>query len=441
MTRTRMEKEELVIKYEKSIQANESLQEQLASNIQATDKSGSEKKNKIDQLERQVSALESSLQAKNQNIDIKDKELTQVKKDYENYKLRAQSVLKQSKEKVQEEDVKKKQEDIFALEKMNDALNDKLKNLSGELRTLTIEKNGIQEEHDRLMSRHSVLMQESAAKERSWREKMEQKEIMIKQSEHDNAGNIERIQKTLENLKQTHRQELELVKTNNSSEVSKLKQQLDTRENEVIRLELVLAKEQEARRLAEELMGKAAESGNRFDNKLDIREIEREACEGQEVDIQGLGNSLTSPVPLDQLLAQSDLPDNISEEIRSTCTSRSGGVEKQLGHMAALLAESEAQNTRLEKLTEVLKEEIRTYQRSEERHKHIENLEYVKNVIMKFLTLTGTQEKSRLLPVLQTILKLKKEEVQQIEDFIKGEESSNKEGEGWSTYLGLWSGP
>ena len=158
------------------------------------------------------------------------------------------------------------------------------------------------------MSRHSVLMQESAAKERSWREKMEQKEILIKQSEHDNAGNIERIQKTLENLKQTHRQELELVKTNNTSEVCKLKQQLDTRENEVIRLELVLAKEQEGRRLAEELMGKAAESGNRFDNKLDIREIEREACEGQEVDIQGLGNSLTSPLPLDQLLAQSDLP-------------------------------------------------------------------------------------------------------------------------------------
>ena len=42
------------------------------------------------------------------------------------------------------------------------------------------------------------------------------------------------------------------------------------------------------------------------------------------------------------------LLDNISEEIRSTCTSRTGGVEKQLGHMAALLAESEAQNTRFD---------------------------------------------------------------------------------------------
>ena len=97
-----------------------------------------------------------------------------------------------------------------------------------------------------------------------------------------------------------------------------------------------------------------------------------------------------------------------------------GGAEKQISHMAALLAESEAQNSRLDKLTEVLKEEIRTYQRSEERHKHIENLEYVKNVILKFLTLSGSGEKARLLPVLQTILKLKKEEVGQIEQYIKG---------------------
>ena len=70
----------------------------------------------------------------------------------------------------------RKQDDIFALEKMNDALNEKLKSLGVELRTLTIERNGIQEEHDRLMSRHSVLMQEAAAKEKSWREKMEQRE-------------------------------------------------------------------------------------------------------------------------------------------------------------------------------------------------------------------------------------------------------------------------
>ena len=69
--------------------------------------------------------------------------------------------------------------------------------------------------------------------------------------------------------------------------------------------------------------------------------------------------------------------------LRSNTSSRVGGADKQVSHMAALLSESEEQNSRLEKLVEVLKEEIRTYQRSEERHKHIENLEYVKNVILK----------------------------------------------------------
>ena len=176
ISRIKIEKDEIFLKYERSIQSTESLQEQLASNIQEKDKSGSEQINKIHQLERQISALETNMQLKNQNLEARDKELSQVNKEFENYKLRAQSVLKQSKEKDSEEVSKRKQDDIFALEKMNDALNEKLKSLGVELRTLTIERNGIQEEHDRLMSRHSVLMQEAAAKEKSWREKMEQRE-------------------------------------------------------------------------------------------------------------------------------------------------------------------------------------------------------------------------------------------------------------------------
>ena len=312
LARVNIDKDEIFIKYERSVQSAESLQEQLAQRIQASDKSGTDKENRILQLERQIVALESSVQVKSQNLDNKESELSQVKKEFENYKLRAQSVLKQSKEKVDEENTRKKKEDIFTLEKMNDALNEKLKSLSVELRTLTVERNGIQDEHDRLMSRHSQLMQESAAKEKAWRERMEQKEITIKKREEDQAGILERVHKTTEILKQTHRRELETTKASGAAEIIKLKGQLDSAENEVIRIELVLHKEQEARRLAEELLGKAAETGNRFDSKLDIREIEREACEGQEVDSvthlpPGL-SAVTSPLSLDQLLAQSDLP-------------------------------------------------------------------------------------------------------------------------------------
>ena len=149
------------------------------------------------------------------------------------------------------------------------------------------------------------------------------------------------MQKSIENLKASHRQELEMMRTSAAAEVSKLKQQLDTTENEVIRLEIVMQKvrawdnqqyfgllplsvsvailqttlqETEARRLAEELLGgyRGRESLGRGDTRLDIREIEREACEGQEQGEASLGpppgTSVTSPLPLDQLLAQADLP-------------------------------------------------------------------------------------------------------------------------------------
>ena len=71
----------------------------------------------------------------------------------------------------------------------------------------------------------------------------------------------------------------------------------------------------------------------------------------------------------------------------SEIESRMLAAERRLVHMASLLSESEAENTRLNELANVLKEEIRSYQRSEERSKHIENLEYVKNVILKVSTL------------------------------------------------------
>ena len=69
----------------------------------------------------------------------------------------------------------------------------------------------------------------------------------------------------------------------------------DSAENEVIRLELVLVKEQEARRaLAMSIEDTGGRSGfdhhavggggrGGFDNSLDISQIEREAAEGQEV--------------------------------------------------------------------------------------------------------------------------------------------------------------
>jgi len=439
LARQKIESDELNKKYEDTVRATEILQEQVGDVIKNSEKEQGQEKNKVVQLERQVAALEANLAARSQSLKFKENEFNTVSKEFENYKLRAQSVLKQSKDKASEEESKKKQDDLFALEKMNDALNDKIKSMSLEIRTISMERNVLQDEHDRLMERFSLLLQELGTKEKSWREKGEHQDAKIRQVEDEKTGHLERVHKTMENLKQIHEQEVETMRTTNLAELSKLKQQIDLKENEVIRLELILQKEQEARRQAEETAGQSAGAGSVFENRLDICQIEREACEGQEVDSSSVpspNNSLASPVPLEQLLSQDTA---VTEDLRSASSSRAGGADRQVSHLAALLSESEAQNSRLEKLTEVLKEEIRTYQRSEERHKHIENLEYVKNVILKFLTLTGAQERARLIPVLQTILKLKKEEVAKIEELVRVDEGTQSGGEGWGSYLHLWS--
>ena len=57
--------------------------------------------------------------------------------------------------------------------------------------------------------------------------------------------------------------------------------------------------------------------------------------------------------------------------------------EKKIQHLSSLLTESEKNEVRLNSLVEALKEEIRRVRRSQERQEHAENLEYLKNIIVK----------------------------------------------------------
>lgn len=53
---------------------------------------------------------------------------------------------------------------------------------------------------------------------------------------------------------------------------------------------------------------------------------------------------------------------------------------------------------------------------------------------MQFVTLNSGDERSRLVPVLNTILKLSPEETQRLNIVAKGENSLK----GWSNYLPMW---
>lgn len=64
-------------------------------------------------------------------------------------------------------------------------------------------------------------------------------------------------------------------------------------------------------------------------------------------------------------------------------------AEMRISQLTTLLHESEAENAKFTQLTDALKEEIRRSTRNEDREKHMENMEYMKNVILKVTKFTN----------------------------------------------------
>ena len=121
-----------------------------------------------------------------------------------------------------------------------------------------------------------------------------------------------------------------------------------------------------------------------------------------------------------------------------------------------LLNESELNNVRLIEQVSLLKDEIRRIERNMDRAESISNLEYLKNVIIKFLTLKSSPERSQLIPVLVTMLKLSPDEQAKLariaqqsassDEFSASSEPSSQQGNpsansnpsSWTSYLNMW---
>ncbi|EDV94967.1 GRIP and coiled-coil domain-containing protein 2 [Drosophila grimshawi] len=115
--------------------------------------------------------------------------------------------------------------------------------------------------------------------------------------------------------------------------------------------------------------------------------------------------------------------------------------ESRVRHLTALLAENEQDLAKLTQMNDMLKEELRRQERSEEREQHMHNSEYLKNVFLKFITLSNSDERQRLVPVLNTILRLSRNEVEMLNCVAKGQKvSTDGSNRSWTGFLSAWSG-
>ena len=113
--------------------AGEELQRQLAEEVAARQRERGGETARVEQLERQVVALEARGSATARALAEREEEVARVEREFEGYKLRAQSVLKQSREAQGEQEEARRRQEVTAVEQLNDALNDKLKSLSLEV--------------------------------------------------------------------------------------------------------------------------------------------------------------------------------------------------------------------------------------------------------------------------------------------------------------------
>lgn len=125
-----------------------------------------------------------------------------------------------------------------------------------------------------------------------------------------------------------------------------------------------------------ELQNKIEKSTPQQEVPLLIPTMPREEGEGSE-SVDSSVTSSTQPIPLEKLLSIDY--DHEIVNLRKVVAEN----ESKVSHLTALLADTEQDLVKHVQMNKLLKEEIRRQQRSVEREKHAENLEYLKNVVFK----------------------------------------------------------
>jgi len=235
-----------------------------------------------------------------------------------------------------------------------------------------------------------------------------------------------------------HREQIDGLKERHKQEILSLQEQLDTATADVSKLQILIS--------SKSIHPTRSPLPVKSQSIPEVGTLDWDQ-EGSQHSTVSTEESSRKPMPLDLLLSslvleetqtcQSTEEQTVSRQQLMESLSIS---EKQCKHLAALLAESEASEARLSQLTQALKEEIRRNERSEERQKHIENLEYLKNVVLKFLTLPRGEERSRLVPVLTTLLRLSPNEVEEVHlTLSRCLDSTNARPTAWGGVFNLWA--
>lgn len=317
------------------------------------------------------------------------------------------------------------------------------------LQSSAAELQQLQGEHDTLLERHNKILQETVAKEAELRERLltVQSENMSLRTEQAQAqaelqsqADAQRraFREQVRHLQEEHRATVETLQ----SQLSRLEEQLFTSQSQSGSPSIQSSRKP---RLSD-LQRRAPDQGQGGSGSIDLQTTPREDCEGMEN--PQLENPLLPHRPMQSLEELLGAPDQKQEPFvwtveptKQELSQRLTTATRSMEHMNGLLHETEATNGVLMEQVTLLKSELRRLERNQEREKSVSNMEYLKNVLLKFIFLNSGTERQALLPVIHTMLQLSPEEKSRLTAIAQGDhDPSGTRGAGWSSYLHSWSG-
>lgn len=343
-------------------------------------------------LTKQVYELEDNVKTLSNSVKEKEKQIDDLTTEFTSYKVRAQSVLRQnqskdtSREKEMEDEISVLQAQATAREVKINQITKQYEERDALLSELKADKLRFQNRCKELLDLLDELrLQNEASIEEHRKLNIEYNESLKSQKlQNDTLNNC--YKKQIEDIEEKCQKEIENLNT-------KLKF-------------FSLHKSEESSTVERSHISTSEEQ------KINLLLMEREECEGSESASQSsqvhqvhlprrklssTSKSRRDLIPLDELLNSSFDEGNtvMNENLRSISPTielqqtkeKLNTQENRAKHLTALLAETEQDLVKLTQLNEVLKEEVRRQQRSIEREEHVNNSEYLKNVIFKVRTI------------------------------------------------------
>ncbi|KAJ8350736.1 hypothetical protein SKAU_G00258660 [Synaphobranchus kaupii] len=400
----------------------------------------------MEQQRREAGSFQHRLSTLQEESSTAKAELASTAAEFENYKVRVHNVLKQQKTKSAAQsdgDVTKQEREH--MESLIVQLKGRLQDSQQNLQTNCAELQQLQTEHDTLLERHNKILQETVSKEAELRERLItlQSENMALKSEH--AQTVNQLTAQVDTLRGGFREQVRHLQDEHRSTVETLQQQMGRLENQLFHLqrESSMSSAAPVQQVRKTLPDRKSGELSLFE----LQSMAREEGEGMETTETESVSSSGTPLPsLEQLLTSPDPKQELFvwqvEPSKEELAQKLSTATRSMEHMNGLLHETEATNAVLMEQITLLKSEVRRLERNQEREKSAANLEYLKNVLLRFIFLKSGSERQALLPVIHTMLQLNPEEKSRLAAIAQGEEevAAGSRGSGWTSYLHSWSG-